>query len=115
MALPRGPQGSLQFVIVVFPDDTHLLFLFFINMCAGTFRFDTIRISHACESRIEKPITRIAVRYQEACQMITNSDPKGQNLYPIFRLLMNSCSCLPLNDPFMLKRRLLEAPDYDEM
>ena len=26
-ALPRGATGCLQFVIVVFPDHTHLLFL----------------------------------------------------------------------------------------
>ena len=102
-------------MIVVFPDDSHLLFLFFINMCAGTCGFDTIRISHACESGIEKAITRITVQYQEAYQMITNSDPKGQNLYPILRRLMDYCSCSPLNDPFMLKRRLLVAPDYAEI
>ena len=30
VALPRGAMGCLQFVIVVFPDHTHLLFLGFV-------------------------------------------------------------------------------------
>ena len=39
------PRGCLQFVIVVFPDHTHLLFLTFVvvlrNKTGGPFQFDT--------------------------------------------------------------------------
>ena len=31
---PAVPQGCLQFVIVVFPDHTHLLFLFSLAKCS---------------------------------------------------------------------------------
>ena len=33
MALPRGAMGCLRFVIVVFPDHTHLLFFTLLTIC----------------------------------------------------------------------------------
>ena len=37
MALPRGAMGCLRFVIVVFPDHTHLLFLKACKLALFTF------------------------------------------------------------------------------
>ena len=39
MALPRGATGCLQFVIVVFPDHTHLLF----SMHGKIMEFDILK------------------------------------------------------------------------
>ena len=39
---------------------------------------NTIRINHESEDRIEKSIPRTAVWHQEACQVMTNTDPEGQ-------------------------------------
>ena len=36
-ALPRGAMGCLRFVIVVFPDHTHLLFLCLLCLCTRLF------------------------------------------------------------------------------
>ena len=38
---------------------------------------ENIRIYQECEGRIEKFIPRIAVWHQEACRVMTNSDPEG--------------------------------------
>ena len=48
-----------------------------VNMC-------TIRIYTECEGRIEKSVTRMVVWHHEACRVMTNSDPQGQNFlsYP---------------------------------
>ena len=35
-----------------------------------------IRIYHECEGRIEKSVSRIAVRHNEACRVMTNGDPE---------------------------------------
>ena len=36
-----------------------------------------IRINHECEGGIEKSVMRITHWYHEACQVMTNGDPKG--------------------------------------
>ena len=58
-----------------------LLLLSCVGFCTGTLFCDVvldIRICHECESRIEKSVPRIAVWHHEACQVMTNGDPKGR-------------------------------------
>ena len=40
--------------------------------------FDTIRIYHECEARIEKSVLRIAVWHHDACRVMKNGDPGGR-------------------------------------
>ena len=57
------PRDCLQFVIVVFPDHTHLLFL----------KSTCLTIYHEREDEIKK-IPRITDLHHKACRVMTNGD-----------------------------------------
>ena len=63
------PQGCLRFVIVVFPDHTHLLFL---SKAGGPMhhrKLNSIIIYQECEGVIEKSVPKITVWHHEACSV----------------------------------------------
>ena len=83
------PRGCLQFVIVVFPDHTHLLFLTVKNRVKlekdnNNRTINDLHIPWQYYKnlswgwgRVEKPVPRMLVWHHKACRVMTNGDPEG--------------------------------------
>ena len=52
-------------------------------------------IYHECKGRIEKSLPRIVAWHHEACQVMTNGDPRDGLFYPALTQIMDSFSCSP--------------------
>ena len=51
----------------------------FARLCFSCFcPYETIRIDHECEGRIEKSVPRITFWHHEACRVMTNGDHEGR-------------------------------------
>ena len=72
-----------------------------------------IRFYHGCKGTIAKSVPRIAVWHHEACQMMTNGDPKGQIFlsYPH----TNSGFFFLLITVILFKNKFPEVPEYAKM
>ena len=75
-----------------------------------------IRIYHECEGRIEKPVPRIAVWYEEACRVMTNGDPEAR-IFLSYSHTNNGFFSSLLSTVFiyLLKKKLPEVPEYAKM
>ena len=69
-----------------------------------------IRIYHECEDRIEIFVPGIAVRYHEACRVMTNGDPEGYIFlsYPH----TNNGFFFLLTTVFLFENKLQEVHEY---
>ena len=54
---------------------------------------ENIRINHECEGRKEKSVPKITIWHHEACQVMTNGDPKGQ-IFLSYPHMNNGFFCL---------------------
>ena len=72
------PWLCLQFVIVVFPDHTHLQF------------FSKKKIHFSCEGRVETSTLGITVCHHSASLIMQIGDPRDRFFYPNLTLMVDS-------------------------
>ena len=89
----------------------HTLILLVLS-CSDSNVFQTIRIYHECEGRIEISVPRFTVWHHKPCRVMANGDPEGWIFlsHPGFYPTLDSFSCSPAKNPtFSCLERLPEV------